>query len=116
MALEGIRAVMEIHFRAIVVGNKQICWFTTWDLSQIVQNFEIILAAVFNKTSNNDVMCSEKVHDELFVDEYTINFFLHRYTVSCVIPLVQFLQHHFMVSLYFLLFKIEVALPCYYLY
>lgn len=62
MALEGIRAVMEIHFRAVVAGRKNICWFTMWDLSQVVQNFEIILAAVFTKSSKTDVACSEKVH------------------------------------------------------
>ena len=61
MALEGIRAVMEIHFRAIVIGRKQMCWFTTWDLSQVVQNFEIILAAVFTKSSKTDIGCLEKV-------------------------------------------------------
>lgn len=61
MALEGIRVVMEIHFRAIVIGRKQMCWFTTWDLSQVVQNFEIILAAVFTKSSKTDIACLEKV-------------------------------------------------------
>ena len=62
MALEGIRAVMEIHFRVIVNEGRQICWFAAWDLSQVVQNFEVILAAVFTKSSKIDVMCLEKVH------------------------------------------------------
>ena len=31
-------------------------------VSQVVQNFEIILAAVFTKSSKTDVTCSEKVH------------------------------------------------------
>ena len=102
MALEGIRAIMEIHFRVMVAGRKQTCWFTMWDLSQVVQNFEIILAGVFTKSSKTDLTCSEKVH--MTANSILIVCIVHfpcicRSTPSCVIRLVQFLQHHFMVSL-----------------
>ena len=90
---------MEIHFRAMVVGRKQNCWFTMWDLSQAVQNFEIILAAVFTKSSKTDVTCSEKVHMSINSMYCTISCILCRSTPSCVIASVQFLQCHFMVSL-----------------
>ena len=102
VALEGIRAVMEIHFRAIDIGGKQICWFTTWDLSQVVQNFEIILAAVFTKSSKTDIACLEKVHKSKLQDVCTLSVHfpcVSRSTVSCVILLGPSLQHHFMVSL-----------------
>ena len=55
--------MMEIHFRAIVIGKKQMCWFITWDLSQVVQNIEIILATVLTKSSKADITCLEKVHN-----------------------------------------------------
>ena len=77
VALEGIRAIMEIHFRAVVVGKKHNCWFTTWDLSQVVQNFELILAAVFNKSSRTDVGCLEKVRvsqQTIYVYKLTVHF------------------------------------------
>ena len=61
LALEGIRAVMEIHLRAIVSKKQPHCWFNTWDLSQIVHSFETILAMVFNKRSTIDMMSLEKV-------------------------------------------------------
>ena len=65
---------MEIHFRAIVVGRKQICWFNTWELSQIVQNFEIILASIYTKSSKTDVSSSEKVY--VTAKQYVLYIFL----------------------------------------
>ncbi|XP_065918364.1 serine/threonine-protein kinase ATR-like isoform X5 [Dysidea avara] len=62
LALEGIRAVMEIHFRAIVRKRQLNCWFNTWDLSQVVHSFETILATVFNKHSTIDVKSLEKIY------------------------------------------------------
>ena len=65
---------MEIHLRALVVGRKQNCWFNTWELSQIVQNFEVILASIYTKSSKTDVLSSVKVR--IAIKLYVLYIFL----------------------------------------